>query len=88
MADSDQVEGEVREQGGALPDDESLEKKGQAQEAWGGVKEKGEDAKDDQGWREDAPNPTQERIGEGEDVPVDASWREDKWGETPEGEPA
>jgi uncharacterized protein YjbJ (UPF0337 family) len=47
MANWDQVEGEVKEQGGKLTDDEKLEKEGQAQEAWGDVKDKADDAKDE-----------------------------------------
>ena len=36
----------------------------------------------EEGWREDAPNPTQERMGEGEPRPADVSWGEDSWGDT------
>jgi hypothetical protein len=42
---------------------------------------------EDPGWSEEAPNPTQERIGEGEEKPVDASWEEDDWGDMPEESP-
>ena len=42
---------------------------------------------DDQGPREDEPNPTQEQLGEGEDKPVDVSWSAEDWGETPEESP-
>ena len=36
------------------------------------------------GPREDAPNPTQQAIDEGgaSDQPADASWSEESWGET------
>jgi hypothetical protein len=39
---------------------------------------------DDEGYREPAPNPTQERIDrEGpDDAPGDVSWREEGWGST------
>jgi hypothetical protein len=33
---------------------------------------------DEEGPREDEPNPTQEAMGEGKDRPVDVSWREDE----------
>ena len=36
--------------------------------------------------REQAPNPTQQRIGEGEDVPADVSWDEQSFGEKPDAE--
>lgn len=47
MAKWDQIEGEVKEQGGKLTDDESTEAEGKAQGAWGDVKDKGNDAKDE-----------------------------------------
>jgi uncharacterized protein YjbJ (UPF0337 family) len=47
MPNRDQIEGEVKEQGGKLTDDESTEYEGRAQEAWGDVKDKADDAKDE-----------------------------------------
>jgi uncharacterized protein YjbJ (UPF0337 family) len=47
MANWDQVEGKVKEEGGELTDDESTEAEGKAQGAWGDAKEKAEDAKDE-----------------------------------------
>ena len=47
MSNRDQVEGTVREKVGEITDDESMEKEGQAQGAWGDVKEKADDLKDD-----------------------------------------
>ena len=47
MTNRDEMEGEVREQVGKATDDESMEKEGQAQEAYGDLKEKGEDVADD-----------------------------------------
>jgi uncharacterized protein YjbJ (UPF0337 family) len=47
MENRDQVEGEVKEQAGKLTDDESMEKEGRAQEAWGDVKEKAGDVEDE-----------------------------------------
>jgi uncharacterized protein YjbJ (UPF0337 family) len=47
VTNRDQVEGEVREQVGRATDDESMEKEGQAQEAYGDAKEKVEDVADD-----------------------------------------
>jgi hypothetical protein len=46
-----------------------------------------EEREDEQGPREDEPNPTQEAMGEGEDEPADVSWKEDEWGETAEESP-
>jgi hypothetical protein len=46
-----------------------------------------EEREDEQGPREDEPNPTQESMGEGEDKPADVSWSEDDWGETAEESP-
>jgi hypothetical protein len=46
-----------------------------------------EEQRDEEGWTEEEPNPTQERIGEGEDKPADVSWEEGAWGETPEESP-
>jgi uncharacterized protein YjbJ (UPF0337 family) len=47
VTNRDQVEGEVREQVGKATDDESMEKEGKAQEAYGDAKEKAEDVADD-----------------------------------------
>ena len=47
MTNRDEMEGEVREQVGEATDDESMEKEGQAQEAYGDVKEKADDLADD-----------------------------------------
>jgi uncharacterized protein YjbJ (UPF0337 family) len=47
MANWDQAEGKVKEKTGELTDDESLENEGKAQGAFGDVKEKVEDAKDE-----------------------------------------
>jgi uncharacterized protein YjbJ (UPF0337 family) len=47
MTNRDQVEGEVREQVGKATDDESMEKEGQAQEAWGDAKEKAGEVEDE-----------------------------------------
>ena len=43
-----------------------------------------EDMTDEERPREDAPNPTQQRIDEEgtEGKPVDVSWNEDDWGDT------
>jgi len=46
-----------------------------------------EEQRDEEGWSEEEPNPTQEGIGEGEDKPADVSWEEGEWGETPEESP-
>jgi hypothetical protein len=46
-----------------------------------------EEERDDQGPREDEPNPTQEQMGDGEERPADVSWEEDDWGDTPEESP-
>lgn len=46
-----------------------------------------EEKREDEGWTEDEPNPTQEQMGEGEDRPADVSWEEDDWGDTPEESP-
>jgi hypothetical protein len=54
----------------------------------GGAVDEERDGEDEQGPREDEPNPTQQAIGGGEDRPADVSWREDEWGEKPEGETA
>lgn len=42
---------------------------------------------DDEGQREDEPNPTQGAMGEGEERPADVSWTDEEWGETPEESP-
>ncbi len=36
-----------------------------------------------EGWREGAPNPTQQRIDRegGDDRPGDVAWEEDRWGD-------
>lgn len=47
MTNKDQVEGTVKEKVGDLTDDESLEGEGKAQGAWGDVKDKADDLKDD-----------------------------------------
>lgn len=47
MTNWDQVEGEVKEQGGKLTDDESTEAEGKAQGAWGDAKEKADDVEDE-----------------------------------------
>ena len=47
MADWDEIEGEVNEQGGKLTGDDSTEGEGKAQGAFGDAKEKAEDAKDE-----------------------------------------
>jgi uncharacterized protein YjbJ (UPF0337 family) len=47
MANWDQVEGEAKEQVGKLTDDESTEAEGKAQGAFGDVKEKADDVKDE-----------------------------------------
>jgi uncharacterized protein YjbJ (UPF0337 family) len=47
VTNRDEMEGEVREQVGKATDDESMEKEGQAQEAYGDVKEKADDVADD-----------------------------------------
>ena len=47
MGEWDQVEGEIKEKGGELTDDEGMEREGEAQGALGDVKEKGEDVKED-----------------------------------------
>ena len=47
MSNRDQAEGTVKEKVGELTDDESLENEGKAQGAWGDVKEKADDLKDD-----------------------------------------
>jgi uncharacterized protein YjbJ (UPF0337 family) len=46
MANWDQAEGEVKEQGGKLTGDEELEGEGKVQGAWGDAKEAGDDLKD------------------------------------------
>ena len=46
-----------------------------------------DERREDEGWSEEEPNPTQERMGEGADKPVDASWEEDDWGDMPEESP-
>ena len=46
-----------------------------------------DERREDEGWNEEEPNPTQERMGEGADKPVDASWEEDDWGDMPEESP-
>jgi uncharacterized protein YjbJ (UPF0337 family) len=63
MGDFDQVEGEVKEQAGKLTDDESLEKEGKVQQAWGDVKEKAEDLGDETKEKfEDVKEEIDERI--------------------------
>lgn len=52
----------------------------------GAVDEERDD--DENGPRQEEPNPTQEQMGEGEDKPADVSWDEDTFGEKPEGESA
>jgi uncharacterized protein YjbJ (UPF0337 family) len=47
MSNWDKIEGEVKEQGGKLTDDESMEYEGKAQKGRGEVEEKVEDAKDE-----------------------------------------
>jgi uncharacterized protein YjbJ (UPF0337 family) len=47
VENKDQVEGTVKEKLGDLTDDESLEAEGKAQGAWGDVKEKAEELKED-----------------------------------------
>ncbi len=47
MAKWDQLEGEAKEQAGKLTDDKSTEAEGKAQGAWGDVKDKADDAKDE-----------------------------------------
>jgi uncharacterized protein YjbJ (UPF0337 family) len=47
VTNKDQIEGTVKEKVGETTDDESLEREGQAQGAWGDIKEKGEDLKED-----------------------------------------
>ncbi|HSC93096.1 MAG TPA: CsbD family protein [Gaiellaceae bacterium] len=49
MANWDQAEGELKEQGGRLTGDEDLEREGKAQGALGDTKDKLEDAKDEAG---------------------------------------
>ncbi|HSL66266.1 MAG TPA: CsbD family protein [Gaiellaceae bacterium] len=49
MANWDQAEGELKEQGGRLTGDEELEREGEAQGAWGDVKDTADDAKDKAG---------------------------------------
>jgi uncharacterized protein YjbJ (UPF0337 family) len=44
--DKDEVEGRLKRTGGALTDDEDLQREGEAQEAWGEFKDKADDAKD------------------------------------------
>ena len=63
MGDFDQVEGEVKEQAGKLTDDESLEKEGKVQQAWGDVKEKADDLGDEAKEKvEDVKEEIDERI--------------------------
>ena len=45
--DSDRIEGKVKEAGGKLTGDEELEREGEAQDAWGGAKDKARDAWDE-----------------------------------------
>jgi uncharacterized protein YjbJ (UPF0337 family) len=47
MPDWDQVEGKAKETAGKVTDDESLEREGKAQGAWGDVKDAADDVKDD-----------------------------------------
>jgi uncharacterized protein YjbJ (UPF0337 family) len=49
MANWDQAEGELKEQGGRLTGDEDLEREGEAQGALGDAKDKLDDAKDEAG---------------------------------------
>ena len=44
--DTDRIEGQMKETGGSLTGDESLEREGEAQSAWGETKDKAEDAFD------------------------------------------
>ena len=46
MADWDEVEGKVKEKGGEVTGDRGLEAEGEAQGAWGGLKDSAGDAKD------------------------------------------
>jgi hypothetical protein len=46
-----------------------------------------EEEREDEGWTENEPNPTQKQMGKGEDRPADVSWEEDDWGGTPEESP-
>jgi len=59
MADWDQAEGELKEQGGKLTGDEELEGEGKAQGAWGDVKDAADDAKDSAG---DAADDVKDRL--------------------------
>lgn len=58
-----------------------------ADDVTGAGRQQGDD-ESREGWREGAPNPTQERIdSEGADErPVDAAWEEDRWGDRSNGE--
>jgi uncharacterized protein YjbJ (UPF0337 family) len=47
MADSDKIEGELKEKEGELTGDEIREKQGEAQKAWGDAKDEASDAKDE-----------------------------------------
>ena len=47
MTNKAQIEGTVKEKIGELTDDESKEAEGKAQGAWGDVKDKADDIKDD-----------------------------------------
>ena len=49
MANWDQAEGELKEQGGRLTGDEDLEREGEAQGALGDAKDTLDDAKDEAG---------------------------------------
>ena len=46
MADWDQAEGTMKEKAGELTGDESLEREGETQGAWGDVKDSGDDVTD------------------------------------------
>ncbi len=47
MENRDQIEGKLKEKEGELTDDELREREGEAQGAWGDVKEKADDAMDE-----------------------------------------
>jgi uncharacterized protein YjbJ (UPF0337 family) len=59
MADWDEVEGRAKRAGGALTDNEKLQREGEDQEALGEVKDKAGDAKDKAG---DAWEDVKEKI--------------------------
>ena len=49
MPDKDEIEGRLKQAGGALTGDEEMKREGEGQEAWGEAKDKANEAKEKAG---------------------------------------